>query len=251
MSLNFKKNCDIFLQLPLLLCLGLESTKLFAEEKTSYPELQVSPLASERIKIECEIEDHKPYAFQLPITVSSFMTLMSSIAQSKDTDLAKDPEENSQKIGMMVGGGWLALNLSMGYFYRGYFSASKKIEMLPGKTEREKLIRERIAEEEIKHLSRIGKTMKWGAFTTQFLTNFYMLSKAKKDSNAAIFDSLAIVASFFPIIFSNQYEEVAKEQNHYKKKIFGQLSWNFLFPDSTLVHGPLKINPGLGFTATF
>lgn len=218
-----------------------------AEERSDYPELQVTPKSSERLALESEYERAKPWSFQSPITISALSTFTAALIQGGKTDLRKDPNEYSKSVGMLVGGGWLALNMYMAYQYQGYTTASNKVSALPAKTSREQLIKERLSEEEMNHLGRIGKTMKWGSFATNLLAGGYMMSKAAKDSNAQIFDGIAIVTSFLPLIFSNHFEDVALEQQQYKKKIFGAISSNFLFQDPT----SSKWVPGVGFTATF
>jgi hypothetical protein len=221
------------------------TSNVFAEEKTDYPELQVTPRASERLGLESEYERVKPYAFQSAISASALTTLITAVTH--DTDLSKDSESQAKNAGMIVGAGWLALNMWMGYQYSGYTSAANKINALPAKTAREQLIKERMAEEEINHLGRIGKTMKWGSFVTNFLAGTYMGSKAKKDSKSQVYSGLTMVASFLPIIFSNHFEDVATEQQQYKKKIFGTISSNFLLQDPVTN----KWVPGVGFVATF
>lgn len=230
----------------LMLVIAL-SNQVNAEEKNDYPELQVTPKASERIALESEYEKVKPWSFQSPITYSAIVTIAASMVQGGKIDLKKDPEENSKKVGLLVGGSWLALNAYMAYQYQGYSSAHSKISSLPAKTAREQLIKERMAEEEINQLGRIGKTMKWASFATNFVAGGYMLSKAKKDSNAQVFDGVAIAASFLPLIFSNHFESVSNEQHQYKKKIFGTISSHFLFQDPTSNNWV----PGVGFVATF
>ncbi len=225
----------------------LSSVSIYAQEKSDYPELQVTPRASERLAMESEYEKVKPWTFQSAISYSAIATIAASMIQSGNINLSKDPEEHSKTVGMLVGGGWLAMNMFMAYQYQGYTSALNKIAALPAKTQREQLIKERMAEEEIRALGRIGKTMKWASFATNFAASGYMLSKAKKDSSAQIFDGIAVAASFLPLIFSNHFEEVSTEQQQYKKKIFGTISSNFLFQDP----GTNKWAPGVGFVATF
>lgn len=219
--------------------------KIQAEEKSDYPELQVTPRASERLVLESGYEKEKPYAFQSPITISALITLTTALTH--DTELSKDSKSQAKNAGVIVGAGWLALNLWMGYYYRGYESASVKVSSIQSKTAREQLIKERMAEEEINRLGRIGKTMKWASFATNFLAGSYMGSKAVKDSKSQVYSGITIVASFLPIIFSNHFEEVSNEQHSYKKKIFGTISSNFLFQDSK----SNKWLPGVGFVASF
>lgn len=231
----------------LILLLCLNSFTAFSQERSDYPELQVTPRASERLAIESKHELAKPYSFQLAITSSALVTLVAGISQTNDYDSTKSNAKNSATVGLAIGGGWLVANMLMAYQYRGYTSALSKIQGMAVTSSREQLIKERLAEEEINQLGRIGKTMKWASFTTNALAGVYMASKAKKDSAAQILDGAAVVASLLPIIFSNHYEDVAQEQRQYKKKIFGTISSNFLLQDP----GTNKWVPGIGLAATF
>lgn len=228
-----------------VISLFLVTGVIFAEEKSDYPELQVSPRASERLALESEYEHDRPYKFQMPITYASAATLFTAL--TLDTDTGRDPDRHARMTGTIVGAGWLALNMYMAYSYRAYSSANQKISILPSKTAREQLVKERMAEEELNHLGRIGRTMKWGSFATNLLSSAYMASNAKRNSNSKVYSGLAVVTSFLPLIFSNHFETVAAEQQQYKKKIFGTISSNFLFLDPVTN----KLKAGVGFTATF
>ncbi len=223
------------------------SQLIIAQEKNDYPELQVTPRATERIQIEAGFENEKPWAFQAPISISALTTLAASFVQSSNIDTSKDSEKYSRTAGLAVGGTWLLMNLYMGYQNKGFSGAQEKISGLSYKTSREQLIKERMAEEEIFRLGRIGRMMKWGSFTTNLAASAYMFSKAKKDTSAKLFDGAAIIASFLPLIFDNHYENVAREQQQYKKKIFGNISSTFLLFDKE----KNKFNPGIGLTASF
>jgi hypothetical protein len=49
----------------------LSSVSVYAQEKSDYPELQVTPRASERLAMESEYEKVKPWTFQSPISYSA------------------------------------------------------------------------------------------------------------------------------------------------------------------------------------
>jgi hypothetical protein len=225
----------------------LLSFNLIAEEKMEYPELQVTPRASERLQIEANGEKEKAWATQSSVSASALVTLIAGIKHKSDIDPKKDEMKRSSSVGLLVGSGWLLANMFMAYQYQGYSSALNKIKNMPATTHRDQLIKERLAEEEINHLGRIGTTMKWASFATNALAGGYMISKAKKNSMGQVLDGVAIVTSFLPIIFSNHYEDVAREQQNYKKKIFGTISSNFLIPDPKTN----KWVPGVGLIATF
>lgn len=216
-----------------------------AEDKSDYPELQVTPRASERLAIEAENEMKNPKMFQLPITVSSSATLIAALLNKSDEN--KDPNKYARNVGLVVGGGWLAMNAYLAYSYHGYSTALSKVSLLSTKTQREQLIKERLSEEEINYLGRVGRVMKWGSFISNFAAGGYMMARADKNSNSRIYSGVAMVASVLPLLFSNHYDDVATEQQQYKKRIFGTISSNFLMVDPSTQ----KWVPGVGLTATF
>ncbi|HAZ12217.1 MAG: hypothetical protein A2X86_03180 [Bdellovibrionales bacterium GWA2_49_15] len=223
------------------------SSEVWAQDRVDYPELLVTPRASDRLKIESESEMRRPWNFQWAITVSAMTTLVAGLMQ--DEDPSKDPQGNSGTVGMLVGGGWLAVNMFMVYGVRGYKSAYDKVAPMPAHSTREALTRERLAEEEINRLGRLSRTMKWLSFATNGFASIQLLSNAKTDTTSKVVDMLALGASFFPLLFTNHWEDVAQEQQQYKKKIFGPVASTMLLP--VMVGERTKFVPGLGLTASF
>jgi len=189
---------------------------------SDYPELNVTPRASDRLKIEADKESQNRVGFQMPITASALLTLTAGIMQ--DVDTSSDPEKRSPLVGIVVGGSWLALNAYMSFSYQGYRRAYQEIKDMPVKSEREQLTRERLAEEQINRLGRLGKTMRYLSFATNGAASLYLLSNSKKDTKSQIIDGLAAVGSLLPMLFSNQWEDTAREQELYKRKIFAPVA---------------------------
>ncbi|MBI2520709.1 MAG: hypothetical protein HYV97_09835 [Bdellovibrio sp.] len=223
------------------------SMGVFSQDRADYPELLVTPRASERLKIESESEGRKPWNFQWAITVSAMTTLVAGLMQEEDP--SKDPEGNSGKAGILIGGGWLAVNAFMVYGVRGYKSAYQKVSPMPASSTRDALTRERLAEEEINRLGRLARTMKWLSFATNGLASIQLLSNAKADTTSEVVDMLAIGASLFPLLFTSHWEDVAHEQQQYKKKIFGPVASSMLLP--VTVGERTRLVPGIGLTASF
>ncbi len=231
----------------IILFLGFLSTGVLSQDRADYPELLVTPRASERLKIESESEGRKPWNFQWTITFSAMTTLVAGLMQ--DEDPAKDPEGNSGSLGMLVGGGWLAVNVFMAYGVRGYKSAYGKVSNMPAQSTRDSLTRERLAEEEINRLGRLSRTLKWLSVATNAFASVQLLSNAKADTTSRTVDILALGASFFPLLFTNHWEDVAQEQQQYKKKIFGPIASTLLLP--VTVRERTFFVPGVGLTASF
>lgn len=185
-----------------------------------YPELQVVPLASERVKMEAIAEQSQGFYSDLPMQVSATATTAAALFAFSDYDKSKDQDGLSPIIGILVGGGWMAINAYHSMMYKPYTRTYNKIRKLKTLSAREKLLKERISEERIKRLARHGKRMKWMSFLTNSFASIHMLTNSKKDSNGQAFATLSILASLGPLIFDNNWEEVGKDHKENKKRIY-------------------------------
>lgn len=193
-----------------------------------YPELQVSPLASTRLKLEAIKEKKNTIYTELPLRISALSTLVSGITQLGDVDETKDDRRISPYIGIIVGAGWLSLSHFAFNHSNSYLNAFKIVSKLKKDSKREQLVRERVAEEEIKRLARIGKKMKWLSFLTNAATNAYIIGNADKDSLSIVTGGVGLLSSFAPLLFPTRWEIVLEEQKSYKKKIYSPISFNTL-----------------------
>lgn len=195
----------------------------FAAEM-DYPELMVSPKASERITIEANKEKKSGVIFNLPLQISSAMTLATGVLMLNDVDKSKDSDEYSPWAGIGVGGGWLLINAYLNYLHKPYSTAADELKDLPNKTPHEQLIRERLAEEALNKAGSLAYKLNWFASLTNAATSVYMTTKAQKKSTGQFFGGLSAVAAFLPLVFEPEWTRVRNEQNTYKKRIYGPLS---------------------------
>lgn len=189
-----------------------------------YPELAVTPRASERLDFEAKKEMERRFTPYLPIQISALTTLTAGIAQSSGADLADDPDQLSKWAGIGVGGGWLAVTLAMALSEPGYVSASREVSALPKGSKREQLIRERLAEEALEKQGRLGCRLKWISFATNAAANVYMLAQSESGSFARVADGVALLVSAAPLVFTSHWEQIAREQADYKKRIYGPVA---------------------------
>lgn len=196
-----------------------------------YPELQVTPLASQRLMIEGNKEGTFNMGPFLPYQISALSTFTAGLIQSSNVDPSKDSEERSPMVGMLVGGGWLALGTAMARYYHPYQNGLSDIKSLPASSKKEQLVRERLAEEAINDAERLGNRLMWISFASNAGASAYMLSNAKKKSSAIPASAIGILTSFAPILFKHPWQRVAKEQREYKKKIYGPISMNNILID--------------------
>lgn len=198
-------------------------TPVFAAEM-NYPELMVSPKASERIAIEAAREKKTGLVFNLPLQISSSLTLITGAMMFNNVDEKKDSDKYSPIAGVVVGGGWLLINSYLAYMHKPYSSAQEDISALPNKSAHEQLIQERLAEEALNKAGSLAYKLNWFAAFTNFGTSVYMVSKAEKKSTAQFFGGLSALAAFIPLVFEPEWTRIRNEQSNYKKRIYGPLS---------------------------
>ncbi|MBT4762694.1 MAG: hypothetical protein HOO06_13435 [Bdellovibrionaceae bacterium] len=223
--------------LPLLTLLS--SPTLFAKTSDgdlNYPELMVTPRASERLAIEAKKEanmDGYWYKQHMTLQLSALATLVSGVQSSGYT-----PEDNTQtqeqldsiKFAQIVGVGWLAITTYMVSEYRPYKKSYAEIKKLPRRYKKEKLTRERISEEHLRKTSTIGKRLAWSSFVTNFLASAAVASSS--GGNASIFAGISTLVSLGPIFIDYNWEEVYDSHLEYKKKIYGPVAHTGILKNS-------------------
>lgn len=196
-------------------------------DEMSYPELNVTPRASERIKIELREEEENAWSNHLPVQVSALMTLTAGAMSSSSLKDGKDQASLASNIAMGTGALWLGLSFWAAKNYRPYKSAFAKLKKYNYKTDRQKLIVERMAEEEINRVARVGRNLRWFSVVSNLVVSANLSENVKNDSDAKIATSLSALASLLPLFFEYHSESVSAEQKKYKKKIYAPIS---MFP---------------------
>jgi hypothetical protein len=217
-----------------------------AETSLSYPELDVTPRATERLNMLVEKERGSHLFSQLPMQISALSTLTAGLMQLGNVNEYKDPLKKSPNAGIIVGGLWLGINYYVGQRYHIYESTQTDVNKIAGKTPRDQLMRERIAEEGINSAAHMAVRLKWISVATNFGANAFMLSKVKKETSAQYVGAFSLLASFAPVLFVSEWERVAADQNAYKKKVYGPIFTTSIFETS---EG--KFSPGFLLAYTF
>jgi hypothetical protein len=218
----------------------------FSETTLNYPELEVTPRASERLVMLADKEKERNYFSQLPLQISAASTLVTGLLQMGNVDEIKDPNKKSPNAGILVGAAWLGINYYITQKYNIYENTLAEVNKVPGKATRDQLVRERIAEEGINKAARLAVRMKWISVITNAGANAFMISKVKKESTAQYMGAISLIASFAPVLFTSEWENVAADQNSYKKKVYGPIFTTGLFETSSG-----KFSPGLLLTSSF
>ncbi len=228
-----------------LVSLGFSQVSM-SETNLSYPELDVTPRATERLNMLVEKESNSSVFSQLPMQISALSTLTTGLLQLGSIDEKKDTEKKSPNAGILVGAAWIGINYYVGQKFQIYANTMAEVNKVQGKTTRDQLIRERLAEEGINRAASLATRLKWISVGTNFGANAFMISKVKKDTAAQYVGVFSLVASLAPIFFVSDWETVAADQQSYKKKVYGPIFTTSLFETS---EG--KFSPGFLLTSTF
>lgn len=224
----------------------ISSQVSFAETSLSYPELDVTPRATERLNMLVAKEKESHFFSQLPMQISAMSTLTTGLLQLGNVNEIKDPSKKSPNAGIFVGAAWLGINYYVGQRYHIYQNSLAEVNKIPGKTTRDQLIKERIAEEAIDRAAYMAVRLKWISVATNLGANAYMLSKVKSETSAQYMGAFSLLASFAPVLFNSEWEAVAEDQKAYKKKVYGPI-----FTTSIFEVGNGKFTPGFLLTSSF
>jgi len=190
-----------------------------------YPELQVSPRASERIAMESRTEAKTRRTQLLPMQISALSTLLAGAGAPNPTDPEKkdrDDVKYSRQVAIGVGLSWLAFSYFFNEDYVPYSRASALLKTLPAKTPQEELVRERIAEEQIEAASTLGKQMMWASVTTNIAAAAYLGNNTVNEGQ--VYAATAALLALTPIVFRDRWQTVNNYHQEYKKRIYGPIA---------------------------
>lgn len=221
------------------------------EPELTYPELLVTPRASERLEMEAKRESANPWTRFIPLQISAMTTFTAGLIHQGDPAtvlVGGFKNTNAQTAGLIAGGGWLVTTLALSAFYRPYTAAQDESSGLPRKTPREQLTRERLAEESLESMGQLMCRLNWLSFATHAGVAGLMAAKADRDLDRIVLPGMVLAAAFTPIVFTSRMQRVSREQRTYKKRIYGPVA--SLTP-GMLSFAPGRIAPGLAFTLSF
>lgn len=196
-------------------------------ETFDYPELLVTPLASERIGLEVKREQEVLDRFMdhAPIMVSAGLTMLTATQlSSQKGDLRPQDQSDASdaaKVSLGVGAFWLGYTSYLAMTYRPYEDAQRSLSSYGAETPKGKLIRERLAEEKINEAASFGRTLSWFSSGTLLLSSVVMASLAKDDVEG--YAVVSAVSALAPLYFSYRWVKVEKYHRNYKKRIYGPM----------------------------
>ena len=211
-----------------------------------YPELSVTPRASERVKMLAIDEQKNPYKAHYAILLASATTFAAGMQQGSDVDKVKDPDEVSGKVATIVGATWFLTGLALGKYYQPYRDGYREASKIKGEDKRSQLLRERLSEEAMDEAASLGRKITWMSSITMLGSNAYVLSKAKDESTAKTIAMVGALVSLAPIIFPYKWIRTANDHKEYKKKIYSPIV-------SAMLYNPFQqtISNGLNLAWTF
>lgn len=226
-------------------------------KKLSYPELDVSPRASERLQMEAVRENKSQWRTHLPLQISALATLTSGLTISGQPnsaleksgeipDWAKKQNSYAGQIATLVGSGWLVTSALMSIYYKPYQDGYFRIKKMPDKNQRDQLSKERLAEEYLEAPSTIAPIL----VNLSMITNFAASANAAANSGfeGMVVSGISAVLAFAPLIFDYRWEYVYEQHQLYKKRIYGPVS--FLKPEFGK-DGKFAMTPFIGATIDF
>lgn len=218
-----------------------------------YPELLVTPRASERLSLEAQREEQTRWLNYLPMQTSAAVTLIAAIAQSGSPDLGKDPGNKAPIAGIAVSAGWITTTLLLSALYQPYQSATHDLVASSGKSSstREQLTRERLSEEAIDSAARLSRRLAWISLATELGASAYMISKARSGTFSLVADAVAMAVAFAPFVFPSRAQYVADDQRDYKKRIYAPVAGMSLIPRISSDGRPLELVPTLQLSMGF
>lgn len=218
-----------------------------SSDSYEYPELNVTPKASERLETEAAREDARQWTTHLAVQSSALMTLVVGVTQLSNGPTGTSIDPPSGIVGLSVGGAWLGLTTVLAIYYRPYQGAIKSLNEMPKRTQRELLTRERFAEEAIHSEARLGAGFRWLSMLSNLGASAFMASSATKEGHAPVMGLVGAAAAFAPFLFPYRWERVAHEQAEYKKRIYAPIASGGFLPEP----GTGKLAPGLTLSVLF
>lgn len=187
-----------------------------------YPELDVVPRASERLKMEAKFENNYWWAAHWPVMLSGAATAWVGLTSSGDRREDLNPEnttraKNISTVSQGVGVAWFFGGLLFG-LQHPYGNGLVAVKKVSGKDERAQLLRERLAEEALERPAKVMRVLQHIAVATNFAANISHLSYV--DGEGKVKASIAAVMAFLPYMFEDNSLAVYNKHIEYKKKIF-------------------------------
>jgi hypothetical protein len=190
-----------------------------------YPELQVVPRASERLRLEARAERGNWFVQHWPVELSGLATMfvgLSSRHNRRDdiTTKEKSDADSISAITTAVGAGWLLGGLILG-IEKPYANGYRGIAKRKDKDERDALLKERLAEEALERPAKVMRALQYVSLATNFTMS--ALNIPYSNDKGKVTAGVGAVLAFLPLLFTDHTIEVYDKHIEYKKKIYAPL----------------------------
>lgn len=207
------------------------SLNVFSQENYTYPELEVVPRASERVKGEYKNDGDNFFKYQWQYVLPSSITLVGgimlmnnpSLTGNESADQLADKEDTAKQYGTLaaaIGAGWIGFSYFLNKYYQPYRGAMVKMKSIKGNSKKDELARERIAEEHMLNANELTRKLRWFNFGTNLTMSIAIAAKGD-DEKVLPFGVLGIITSITPLIFPHYWEATYDSHMYYKKRIYG------------------------------
>ena len=217
-----------------------------------YPELSVVPLASDRLQREKDADTREGIwthsGFLAPATLSFIAGAGVLTDGTRSTGAASDGVLKAAPwVGMGLGAIWWIGVSAWIHPSDFYGKGLEEISRLNGKSTRELLKRERMAEESLRRAGSLARRMKWLSFGSNLLSSGFLATSVKKGSWTLALAGASAVGSFIPLFFSHRWELTEDLQQEYKKRIYAPVA------GPTILMGPegTSFVPGISLAFQF
>lgn len=201
-------------------------TDSFAEIGYEYPELLVSPLATENLKQYAKEEKKEVWTNHIWSQIPALLNLWTGYRAYYENDGITESEQTIRNMGLLssaISGSWLVLTVGISMEYSPYKQDYLSIRKLPEKNKRQRLLKERRAEQVLYNAYSMGLKLKYAGALSNLVASTMVLSSTE-NNYTRIQAGFAAILSFLPFLFSYSWVDHYQIHQDYKKKIYGPLT---------------------------
>ena len=216
-----------------------------ASEGFPYPELEVTPLASQRLKMEAQQENDAAYSNYRAIQAAASATMIAGILSLNDESPVQDDNGRDMSywagvVGISSGGAWLGLTTWLSMSYRPQRGGYQQVKRLPKNGAKKRLARERLAEEQLQANATFARRLDRVAAVTNFLAAGFIVGSTENLTTQLVGVG-AIALSFAPLAIDGSYIKAYDHHEQYKKRIYGPIAQSTILWD----HANQRAMPGI------
>ena len=238
----------------LLFSLIMAASLLKANDKSgfSYPELLVTPSASSRLLDLAKTENTRAFSEQATTLTGAGLTTvlgLMTMGQTRKDETDPDRKDLPKYAGLgaaLVGASWLGISMYQSFGYRPLGRSWVKVKKMEKGTQRQRLSRERYAEEALMERAHLDRRLAWLSAISMSLAAAFVID-ATTETDTKVYGGITLATAWLPFIFPSTAWKAYKQHSEYKKKIYGPITGIALLPSS----GGRKVRPALSVELQF